>query len=104
MLSEPVIPDAKIYQYMLKPGAKHNRDFVEAGYKSEADGERLRWDILEQCKQVPLENIHYVAEYDYVNYIQHITLGPGHRFRVAWKVERNSDVAQLISCFRKEKK
>ena len=36
-MASPEIPDAKIYQFMLKPGAKHNRDFVEAGYLSEAD-------------------------------------------------------------------
>ena len=104
MLSEPVIPDAKIYQFMLKPGAKHHRDFVEAGYTSEADGERLREDILAQCKRASHEDIQYVAEYDYANYVQHISLGAGHCFRVAWKVERNSDAAQLITCYRKEKK
>ena len=106
MLSEPAIPDAKIYQYMLKPGAKHNRDFVEAGYVSEADGERLRRDIISKCREsVAYEEIRWNAEYNQVRYSQFIILGSeGHRFKVSWKIERNGERPQLVTCYRKEAK
>lgn len=106
MLSEPVIPDAKIYQFMLKPGAKHHRDFVEAGYTSEADGERLREDILAQCKENTLyEDLHWDEEYQQMRFKQHIQLGfNGHRFVVGWKIDKNMVAPQLVTCYRKEAK
>lgn len=103
MLGNPQIPDGKIYQFMLKPGAKHNRDFVEAGYLSAADGERLRADILEKCKNAPFDEVGWDDQYKFVRYSQYITLGPAeHRFKVAWKLEPNSEQPQLVTCFRKE--
>lgn len=105
MMASPEIPDAKIYQFMLKPGAKHNRDFAEAGYLSEADGERLRADILEKCRNAPVEDIRWNAEYNQTRYIQYIYLGPEeHRFKVSWKIEPNAERPQLTTCYRKEMK
>lgn len=105
MMASPGIPDAKIYQFMLKPGAKHNRDFVEAGYLSEADGERLKTDILEKCRSAPVEDIRWNAEYNQTRYIQYIYLGPEeHRFKVSWKIEPNAERPQLTTCYRKEMK
>ena len=71
MMASPEIPDAKIYQFMLKPGAKHNRDFVEAGYLSEADGERLKADILEKCRSAPFEEVRWDDQYKFVRYAQY---------------------------------
>lgn len=103
MMASPEIPDAKIYQFMLKPGAKHNRDFVEAGYLSEADGERLRADILEECRNATFEEVRWDDRYKFVRYSQYIVLGPEeHRFKVAWKIEPQSEKPQLVTCFRKE--
>lgn len=103
MMASPEIPDAKIYQFMLKPGAKHNRDFVEAGYLSEADGERLRADILEECRNATFEEVRWDDQYKFVRYAQYIVLGPEeHRFKVAWKIEPQSEKPQLVTCFRKE--
>lgn len=103
MMASPEIPDAKIYQFMLKPGAKHNRDFVEAGYLSEADGERLKADILEKCRSAPFEEVRWDDQYKFVRYAQYIVLGPEeHRFKVAWKIEPQSEKPQLVTCFRKE--
>lgn len=103
MLAEPEIPDGKIYQFMLKPGAKHNRDFMEAGYTSAADGERLRRDILEKCKDAPMEDIHWDDKYKFVRYSQYIALSSDeHRFKVSYKVEPSKEHPQLITCFRKE--
>ena len=103
MMASPEIPDAKIYQFMLKPGAKHNRDFVEAGYLSEADGERLKADILEKCRSAPFEEVRWDDQYKFVRYAQYIVLGPEeHRFKVAWKIEPQREKPQLVTCFRKE--
>ena len=104
MLAEPVVPDERIYQFMLRPGSKHNRDFVEVGYLSEADGERLRADILAECAgNTVYENVRWDAEYQLVRYEQYIQLGSeGHRFLVAWKIARDADTPQLVTCYRKE--
>lgn len=103
MVRTPQISDPKIYQFMLKPGGKHNRDFVEAGYLSEEDGERLRTDILEKCRNVPFEDVCWDDQYKQVRYSQFIMLGPeGHRFKVSWKIESNGEQPQLVTCFRKE--
>ncbi|MGN1005345.1 MAG: hypothetical protein ACI4O8_02405 [Aristaeellaceae bacterium] len=104
MLADPVIPDGKIYQYMLKPGSNHYRDFVEAGYVSEADGERLRQDILERCENAPFENIRYDDTYRLIRFDKYISLGPGHRFVVGWKIESGSDTPKLVTCYRKERR
>lgn len=105
MLMVPVIPDDKIYKYMLAPQMPHYREFVEAGYGSADDGERLRADILRLCKDAAFENVRYNAEFDHARYEQHIRLGPeGHRFVVAWKIEAGAGAPSLITCFRKEGK
>lgn len=104
MLAEPEIPDGKIYQFMLKPGAKHNRDFVEAGYTSAADGERLRRDITEKCmNESTFDTIEVDKEYGGIHFRKYITLGSkNHRFRVVWKVDEGAHAPRLITAFRKE--
>lgn len=104
MLSEPMIPDAKIYQYLLKPGTNHNRDFVEAGYVSEADGERLRRDIIQKCKEEStFDTVEPDWEHGGIRFRKYITLGPeNHRFRIVWKVDEGAQAPRLVTAFRKE--
>ena len=104
MLSEPVIPDAKIYQFMLKPGAKHHRDFVEAGYTSEADGERLREDIIQKCMgESTFDTIEPDQVHGGIRFRKYITLGSeGHRFRIVWKIDEEAQAPRLITAFREE--
>ena len=105
MVAEPVIPDDKIYKYLLSPEKQHYLDFAEIGYKSAEDGERLRADILRLCKNAEFENVRYNAEFNHVRYEQHILLGAErHRFVVAWKIEEGAHAPSLITCFRKEEK
>lgn len=104
LLAEPAIHDDKIYKYMLKPGAEHYQDFVEAGYANSEDGERLRSDIIAACQsQTVFDNIRPDARWGGVRFEKYIYLGPDkHRFKVAWKIDEDTDTPRLVTCFRKE--
>lgn len=106
MAQNPEIPDAKIYKFMLDPEKKHYRDFLEAGYVTAADGERLREDILRICREnAEISRLEWDDEQELVKYSQHIKLGPdGHQFRVCWKVGAGQQHPLLTTCFRKETK
>ena len=104
MLAEPVIPDAKIYKYMLNPDQDHYRDFEEAGYESDSDGDRLRRDIIEKCIREPsFDTIEADKNYGGIRFRKYITLGPeNHRFRVVFKIDEGAQAPRLITAFRKE--
>lgn len=104
MLAEPTIPDAKIYQYMLNPDQEHYRDFVEAGYTSEGDGERLRRDIIQKCmNESAFDTVEIDREHGGVRFRKYITLGlENHRFRIVWKIDEGARAPRLITAFRKE--
>lgn len=103
MIAVPVIPDDKIYKYMLAPKKQHYRDFMEAGYSGTEDGERLRADIIRLCKNAEFENVRYNADFNHARYEQYILLGSeNHRFVVAWKIEAGASAPSLVTCYRKE--
>lgn len=103
MIAVPVIPDDKIYKYMLAAEKQHYRDFIEAGYSGAEDGERLRADIIRLCKNAKLENVRYNSELNHARYEQYIQLGTeNRRFVVAWKIEAGASAPSLVTCYRKE--
>lgn len=107
MHANPIIEDGKIYRYMLNPEQKHYSHFVQAGYSSAADGERLRTEILRQSENAVAQGIRHCA-YDprHVQFSTFVWLGEGEkrrRFLVGWQVDQGAEFARLTSCYRVDK-
>ena len=94
------IPDNKVVNYLLKPGANHYEEFVSVGYSKE-DPARLKNDMLDGLKNNEAK-IYEANEHGNVSFEVDMTLGvmTKKKFRTAWVIDKGADFPRFISAYR----
>lgn len=96
------IHSGKVNDFLLKPGAKHSREFFDSGY-TESDGEQLVKDITEQFdmdKAVEWREGYNGSE----QFVIYMWLRENKkRFKTVWQIDRPGDIPRIISAYRKDK-
>ena len=98
------MPEQKIREYLLKPGAKHSKEFFDVGY-TEHDTERLNNDIhaqFDESKAIDKK----VFSNGSVRFSIMMELGIDKKrtFRTVWQKEKDSEKARFITSHREGKK
>ena len=96
------MPEDKIKKYLLKPGAKHSREFFDVGY-SVADSEKLNSDIDEQYDEsksydkrtLPDGTKRYSIDMD-------LGITKKRPFQTVWQVDPGFEKARFITAHRKD--
>lgn len=96
--SKVLIPDAKINDFFLKPGAKHAQEFFDAGY-GEKNGKQLRKDILMQYNENKATDRKKLAD-GAERFSIFMDLGTGTKkktFRTVWQRDSKNAKPRLIT-------
>lgn len=91
------IHEDKITKFLLKPGAKHYKEFERVGY-SPTDKERLKQDILEGLKHNEAKFFD-TNEYGNTAYQVNMLLGITQKrwFATAWQIDKGKNYPRLIT-------
>ena len=99
-----VIAEAKISQFLLKPGAKHAAEFFEVGY-SVQDSALLNADIYQQFDESQKTDVRMEPDgTESFSIFMKLGVTKKRTFRTVWRREPGSEKPRLITAHREEKK
>lgn len=97
-----IMPEAKIKEYLLKPGAKHAEKFFDAGY-TVGDIERLNRDMEELYDESKAADIRRYADgREKFSIFMELGVGKKKHFRTVWQKDTSTSKLRFITAHREE--
>ena len=95
------MPVAKIKDFLLKPGAKHSKEFFDVGY-TENDVEKLNKDIEAQFDETKAVEFRYSGDFIEFNIYMQLGVNKKKRFRTVWRKDTPDKKPRFITAYRKD--
>lgn len=94
------MPEAKIREYLLKPGAVHAREFFDVGY-TVADAGRLNGDIDRQFDVgLAVDKVFFPDGREKFSIFMHLGVTKKRRFRTVWQKDTPTSKPRFITAHR----